>query len=237
VPLASSLSQPAFYKDNLKMHVATDSIVFGFDAGKLKLLLFKRQVDPFRGSFSLIGSFVSIDEDIDTAARRVLKNLTGLENIFLEQVKTFGKADRDPGGRCVSVAQYALIRINDENKKLVGKHGAFWYNLDELPPLVLDHNEMVELALETLRYKAKHQPLGFELLPRKFTLPQLQLFYEAIYQRRLDPRNFRKKVLSLQVLTKLNEKDKSTSKRGAFLYKFNQKKYEKLLSSGFDFQI
>lgn len=219
------------------MHVATDCIVFGFDAGKLKLLIFKRQLEPFRGSFSLIGSFVGLEEDVDTAARRVLKNITGLENIYLEQLKTFGKADRDPGGRCISIAHYALIRIDDNNKKLVAKYGAFWYGLDVLPPLVLDHSEMVDVALKTLRQKAKHQPLGFELLPRKFTLPQLQILYEAIYQRPLDPRNFRKKVLSLKVLTKLNEKDKSSSKRGAYLYKFNQKKYEKLLKSGFDFQI
>jgi ADP-ribose pyrophosphatase YjhB (NUDIX family) len=219
------------------MHVATDCIVFGFDAGKLKLLIFKRQLEPFRGSFSLIGSFVGLEEDVDTAARRVLKNITGLENIYLEQLKTFGKADRDPGGRCISIAHYALIRIDDNNKKLVAKYGAFWYDLDVLPPLVLDHSEMVDVALKTLRQKAKHQPLGFELLPRKFTLPQLQILYEAIYQRPLDPRNFRKKVLSLKVLTKLNEKDKSSSKRGAYLYKFNQKKYEKLLKSGFDFQI
>ena len=229
--------QSEFYKEATKLYVATDCIVFGFDEGKLKLLVFKRRVAPLEGVWSLIGSFVGINEDIDNAARRVLAEITGLENIYLEQLKTYGAADRDPGGRCISIAQYALIRIGDYDKELVEKHGAFWYELDKLPDLVLDHNQMVSDALHELRNKAKHQPLGFELLPTKFTLPQLQSLYESIYQRKLDPRNFRKKVLSLKVLSKLNEKDKTSSKRGAFLFKFNKNKYEKLVESGFIFQI
>ena len=217
--------------------MATDCIVFGFDEGELKLLIFPRRVAPFKGAWSLIGSFVNLEEDVDEAARRILQEITGLEKVFFEQLRTYGKAGRDPGYRCVSIAQYALIRINEYNKKLVEKHGAYWYRLDEVPSLVLDHDQMVQDALVELRFKARHQPIGFELLPEKFTIPQLQSLYEAIYQRPLDSRNFRRKVFSLGVLTKLNEKDKSTSKKGAWLYRFNDEKYQTLLESGYDFEI
>ncbi|MEH6659646.1 NUDIX hydrolase [Leeuwenhoekiella marinoflava] len=226
-----------FYADHEKLYVATDCIVFGFDEGDLKLLIFKRRVEPDSGIWSLIGSFVQLDEDVNDAARRVLKEITGLDEIFLEQSKAYGKTDRDPGYRCLSVAHYALIRIDDYDKELVESHGAYWYTLKDLPKLALDHDQMVADALSKLRRKARHQPIGFELLPEKFTIPQLQQLYEGIYQRELDPRNFRKKVLSLKVLVKLDEKDKSGSKRGAFLYRFDFEKYQELLESGYNFEI
>ncbi len=225
-----------FYAPQDKMYVATDCIIFGFEEGKLKLLIFKRRVVPLKGEWSLIGSFVKLDEDVEEAAQRVLEEITGLKNIFMEQFKSYGAANRDPGYRCVSIAQYALIRINDYDKELVEKHGAHWYEIDALPNLVLDHNQMVEDALEKLKQKARYQPIGFELLPEKFTIPQLQQLYEAIYQNELDARNFRKKVLSHNVLVKLDEKDK-TSRRGAFLYKFDHKTYQKLMRSGYNFEI
>jgi len=226
-----------YYVQQDKMYVATDCIIFGFDDGKLKLLIFKRRVEPLMGEWSLIGSFVKIDEDVDEAAKRVLFEITGLENVFMEGLKTYGKADRDPGFRCISIGQYALIRIEDYDKELVEKHGAHWYELDQIPNLVLDHNQMVQDALGRLRRKARYQPIGFELLPEKFTIPQLQQLYEAIYQNELDARNFRKKVLSYNVLIKLEEKDKSSSRRGAFLYKFDDINYQKLLKSGYNFEI
>lgn len=230
-------STDAYYNPGDKMYVATDCIIFGFNSGKLQLLVFKRRVNPFEGSWSLIGSFVKIEEDVQEAAKRVLQEITGLENVFMEQLKAYGKADRDPGYRCMSVAHYALIRIDEQDKKLVEKHGAHWFDVAELPDLVLDHNQMVEDALQQLRLKARYQPLGFELLPEKFTIPQIQLLYEAIYQKPLDARNFRKKLLSLKVLIKLDEKDKTTSKRGAFLYKFDYKRYQDLVKSGYNFEI
>ena len=226
-----------YYAHASKMYVATDTIVFGFDEGVLKLLIFKRRVSPYKGEWSLIGSFVNFSEDIDQAAKRVLKDFTGLDKVFFEQSKTYGKADRDVGYRCISIAQYALIRIEEHNNELVEEHGAYWSNINELPELALDHSIMVLDALKIIKRKARYQPIGFELLPEKFTLPQLQSLYEAIYQRKLDSRNFRKKVLSLKVLTKLEEKDKSASKRGAFLYKFDADNYQKLIASGFDFNI
>ena len=229
--------QKDFYTKNDKMYVATDCIIFGFDEGKLKLLIFKRRVEPLKNSWSLIGSFVKLNEDVAQAAKRVLKEITGLGNVFMEELKSYGKAERDPGYRSISIGQYALIRLDDYDKKLVQKHGAHWYEIDKVPTLVLDHNQMVEDALERLKRKARYKPIGFELLPEKFTIPQLQQLYEAIYQKDLDARNFRKKVLSLNVLVKLDEKDKSTSRRGAFLYKFDYKNYQELLESGYDFKI
>ena len=225
------------YQQKDKMYVATDCIIFGFDAGRLKLLLFKRKVAPLKGEWSLIGSFVRLDEDVSSAAKRVLQEITGLQNVYMEELRSYGAADRDPGFRCISIAQYALIRLNDYDKELVEQHGAVWHDLDSLPPLVLDHDQMVEDALKKLKRKARTQPIGFELLPEKFTIPQLQSLYEAIYQKELDTRNFRKKVLSNNVLIKLNEKDKTTSKRGAFLYKFDHENYEKLIQEGYNFEI
>ena len=226
-----------YYSKNDKMYVATDCIIFGFDEGKLKLLIFKRRVEPLKDSWSLIGSFVKLDEDVDQAAKRVLSEITGLESVFMEELKSYGKAERDPGYRTISIAQYALIRLEAYNKELVEKHGAHWYEIEALPNLVLDHNQMVNDALGRIKRKARYKPIGFELLPEKFTIPQLQQLYEAIYQKELDARNFRKKVLSLNVLVKLDEKDKSTSRRGAFLYKFDYKNYQKLLESGYNFEI
>jgi len=225
------------YQVKEKMYVATDCIIFGFHEGKLKLLLFKRRVKPLQGEWSLIGSFVQLEEDLEVAGQRVLKETTGLENVFMQQLRTYGKKDRDPGYRCISVAQYALIRIDEYDERLVEKHGAHWYEIDDLPSLVLDHNDMVQDALLQLKQNARYKPIGFELLPEKFTIPQLQNLYETIYQRELDARNFRKKVSSLNVLEKLEEKDRTTSKRGAFLYKFNYDNYQKLLKSGYNFEI
>ena len=226
-----------FYIEQDKMYVATDCIIFGFDAGKLKLLIFKRRVAPQKGAWSLIGSFVKLEEDVSQAAQRVLTEITGLKDVFMEELKSYGMADRDPGYRCISIAQYALIRVEDYDRELVEKHGAHWYDIKEVPNLVLDHNQMVADALERLKRKARYQPIGFELLPEKFTIPQLQQLYEAIYQKDLDARNFRKKVLSHNVLIKLEEKDKSSSRRGAFLYKFDHDTYQQLLQSGYNFEI
>ena len=220
-----------------KILVATDCIVFGFDEGILKLLVFRRRIDPLKGEWSLIGSFVNEEESVPDAARRVLLQFTGLENIFLEELRVYSDADRDSGARCISIAQYALIRINDYDREQVELHGAKWFALEEIPQLVLDHNTMIADALDRLRQKTTHKPIGFELLPEKFTIPQLQSLYEAIHQTKLDDRNFRKKLLSFDLLIKLDEKDKSTSKKGAFLYRFDYDKYKKLEESGFNFVL
>lgn len=225
--------QREWYMNREKLFLAVDCIIFGFDEGTLKLLLFKRKVEPLKDEWSLIGSFVRTDETVLEAANRILKDITGLEDVFMKELKTYSEIDRDPGARCVSIAQYALIRIDDYDKELVSNHGAFWFPLYDMPSLVLDHNQMVKDALGKLRDTARHFPLGFELLPKEFTVPQIQLLYEQIFQMELDSRNFRKKILSFNFLKNTMKKDKSTSKKGAYLYQFDEVEYKKLSEDGF----
>lgn len=228
-----------FYKKHRKLLVAVDSIIFGFDENEreLKLLILKRNFEPAKGKWSLMGGFVDPEESLDDAAERIVSQLTGLTNVYKEQLYAFGGLTRDPGGRIISVAYFSLVRINDYDRKLVKEYGASWISLSELPELIFDHSEMVGKALRKLRIRARTQPIGFELLPKKFTIPQLQGLYEAIYQVPFDKRNFRKKLLSMELLEKLNEKEKETSKKGAFYYRFNSDKYEAFLEKGFNFEI
>lgn len=220
------------YKEHDRILVALDCIIFGFDRSGLKLLLIKRDFEPEKGKWSLMGGFLNKDESLDEAADRILHNLTGLENVYLEQLYGFGEVDRDPVERTISIAYYALINIREHDKELMDKYSARWFPIDDLPDLIFDHNEMVEAAKSRLKYRASHEPVGFELLPEKFTMPELQILYEGIYETKLDKRNFRRRILSMDILTKTNEKQKKYSKKGAFLYKFNEDKYEEKLEDG-----
>lgn len=226
-----------FYEKEHRFILAVDCIIFGFDDEGLKLLLLKRTFEPAQGQWSLMGGFVNEGECTDEAAARVLKELTGLTDVYLDQLMVFSDVDRDPGARVLSVAYSALINIEAYDKELVRKHNAYWIDYNEIPSLIFDHGQMVEKALKRLRRKAATQPIGFNLLPEKFTLTQLQKLYEAIYQRELDKRNYRKKILSMGVLEKLEEKDRLSSKRGAFLYRFNMEKYNNLEEEGITFGI
>jgi len=228
-----------FYKKYPKLQVAVDSIIFGFNENEreLKLLILKRKFEPARGNWSLMGGFVKPEESLDNAAKRIVNQLTGLDNVYMEQLYAFGEPQRDPGGRIISVAYFSLIKINEYDKDLVKQHDAYWISLSKIPELIFDHSEMVEKALRKLRIRARTQPIGFELLPEKFTIPQLQSLYEAIYQTPFDKRNFRRKLLSMGLLEKLEEKEKETSKKGAFYYRFKKQKYEELLQKGFNFEI
>ena len=226
-----------YYPQEDRQLLAVDCIIFGFDHGQLKLLLLKRNFEPDKGKWSLARGFLNKSESLDAAAGRVLNQLTGLRDVFLEQLRVYGEPERDPGGRVVSVAYFALLKVEDYNEDLVYGNGAHWQAIENIPDLLYDHRVMVDKALRRLRRKAKTQPIGFELLPESFTLPQLQSLYEAIYQKELDKRNFRKKILSMDLLDKLTEKDKSASKKGAFLYQFNQSKYEELVAKGFYFSL
>ena len=230
-------TEKKYYTQFAKIYVAVDCIIFGFLENQLKILLLKRDFEPGMGKSSLIGGFVKEEESLDDAAARVLYDLTGLKNVFLEQLYSHGKIDRDPGERVISVSYYALLKVQDLDHEHVKKHGARWCNIGECQELIFDHHDMVEGALHSLRRMAKSQPIGFELLPRKFTIPQLQMLYEAIYQKTFDNRNFRKKLLAMDVLDKLETKDKSTSKKGAFLYRFDKKRYNKLHQDGFLFDL
>lgn len=191
-----------YYNINPRFYVSVDCIIFGFDKGSLKLLLLKRNFEPAKGSWSLMGGFVQDGESVDDAAKRVLAELTGLENVYMEQVGTFGEVDRDPGERVISVAYYALININEYDRNLVQQHNAHWAEINEIPPLVFDHPQMVKQARIMLQKKASSEPIGFNLLPSLFTLFQLQSLYEAIYGEPLDKRNFRKRVADLNYIEK-----------------------------------
>ena len=197
-----------YYNINPRFYVSVDCIIFGFDKGSLKLLLLKRNFEPAKGSWSLMGGFVQDGESVDDAAKRVLAELTGLENVYMEQVGTFGEVDRDPGERVISVAYYALININEYDRNLVQQHNAHWAEINEIPPLVFDHPQMVKQARIMLQKKASSEPIGFNLLPSLFTLFQLQSLYEAIYGEPLDKRNFRKRVADLNYIEKTDKIDK-----------------------------
>lgn len=216
-----------YYISNPKFYVAIDCIIFGFSEGELSLLLLKRNFEPAMGEWSLMGGFVQEGESTDDAAKRVLTELTGLDNVYMEQVGAFGAIDRDPGERVVSIAYNALININEYDRELVHQHNAFWVNINELPQLIFDHPQMVEQARKLMQQKASTEPIGFNLLPKLFTLSQLQSLYEAIYGEPLDKRNFRKRVAEMDYIEKTDKIDKTGSKRGAALYQFNEKAYRK----------
>jgi len=226
-----------YYSEYDKFLVAVDCIIFGFDGKELNLLLIKRNFPPAKGEWSLMGGFLKKNESIDQAAERVLFKLTGLCNVFLEQLQGYGEIKRDPGERVISIAYYALIKIDDYDEELARQYNAKWFPINDFPKLIFDHNIMVDKALRRLQRKAQNQPIGFELIPPKFTIPQLQRLYEAIFRKEFDKRNFRKKILSFHVLKKLEEKDRESSKKGAYLYQFDQKEYNRLLNSGYNFEV
>ncbi|MCP9236204.1 NUDIX domain-containing protein [Lewinella sp. JB7] len=213
--------------DKERLLLAVDCIVFGFDGEKLKILLIKRGFEPERGKWSLIGGFLRKSEVLQDAATRILSVYTGLDDIYMEQVGTFSDVDRDPEERTVSTAYYALINIAEHSQKLSHRYSAQWFSVEDAPPLIFDHDRMVRHALERLKIKAETEPIGFELLPDKFTMLRLQKLYEAIYNVSLDKRNFINKVRSLDILEKLDEKDKTSSRKGSFLYRFDAEKYHR----------
>ena len=215
-----------FYGEHTKLYVSVDCIIFGFEKGKLKLLLGKRKMDPGRGDLSLYGGFVRAKESLTDAANRVLKDLTGLGNLYMKQVGAFGNIDRDPGERVISIAYCALINVKDYDDKLRIQHGLEWVNLEEMPKLYSDHNIMVSKAITMLRRRINTEPLSFNLLPDLFTLTQLQHVYEAILGEEIDKRNFRKRIKQIDFIEKTELIDKVTSKRGAALYRFNKRAYE-----------
>ena len=208
------------YLQHPKHFLAVDCAIFGYEDGELKLLIHPRRFEPLKDQWSLMGGFIQENESVEEAARRVLLQTTGLHDIYLEQVAAFSDPKRDSGARVVSIAFVALIPIHKHDKDLLVNNQAQWWPITNLPPLVFDHNTMVKKALENLQTRASTQLTGKELLPTKFTLMQLRNLYEAIFQKIFDPGNFRKKTLSLGVLDRLNIKNTTESKKGAFYYSF-----------------
>lgn len=213
------------YSKQTRLLLAVDCIIFGFDGDTLKILLIKRGFQPEKDKWSLMGGFVQTTESLDQASNRILKQLTGLEGVYLEQLHTFGNPLRDPIERTVSVTYFALIDINKYETQLSSDYHPEWFPLKRIPKLIFDQQEMVELAKKRIRYKAALHPILFELLPPKFTLPQLQNLYESVYNTTIDKRNFRQRVLATGLMIKLEDKDKSGSKRGAYYYQLNMQQY------------
>lgn len=227
----------AFEYEYARPALAVDCAVFGLD-DSLKVLLIQRGLDPFKGSWALPGGFLEMDESVDQAARRELEEETGLRNVFLEQLYTFSAPDRDPRDRVVSVAHFALVRLSDHRlEAATDARDAQWFDVTELPELAFDHAEIFEMAKLRLQAKLQYQPIGFELLPRKFTLRQLQKLYEIVLERELDKRNFRKKILSMDILKPLGETESGVAHRAARLYRFDKTNYQKLMRQGLSFEV
>lgn len=217
--------------------LAVDCVVFGLD-DSLKVLLIERGLNPYKGSWALPGGFVEMDESLDEAARRELEEETSLKDIFLEQLYTFSAPDRDPRDRVVSVGYYALVRLLDHRlQAATDAEDARWFDVRQLPTLAFDHAKILQMAKERLQGKVRYQPIGFELLPKKFTLRQLQQLYEVVLERELDKRNFRKKILSMEILKELDEFESGVAHRAARLYRFDKTNYQKLTRQGFNFEI
>ncbi|MCW3091796.1 MAG: hypothetical protein JWP81_2865 [Ferruginibacter sp.] len=222
------------YSQQKRFLFAVDCIIFGFDGQELKLMVIQRGFEPFKGKWSLVGGFVGEKESAEAAAARVLKQLTGLDGLYMEQLHTFSEHDRDTVERTVSVAFFALIDIQRYKKQINEDYHPAWFSINDLPDLIFDHNEIAELAKEKLRYKAALHPLLFELLPPKFTMPQLQNLYQCVYNTGFDKGNFNRKLLSTKLLMKLKDKDKLGSKKGAFYYKVDTKRYSASFNTFFN---
>lgn len=218
---------------------SVDCVIFGFDKGELKILLIERGEDPFINHLALPGNIVGEDEDLDIAAGRVLNELTGLNNIYMEQLHTFGEVGRHPQGRIITVAYFSLIKVKRHSlyPKIPFARKAEWRSFHDLPRLAFDHSVILEKAYRRLQRKLRYEPIGFELLPDKFTLTQLQQLYEVILEKNIDKRNFRKKILSYDLITESGEKQKNVSHRAARLYRFNKRRYNSLRKIGFNFEI
>jgi 8-oxo-dGTP diphosphatase len=218
--------------------LTVDCVVFGMDEEDLKVLLIKRGVEPFQGKWALPGGFVRMEESLDEAARRELEEEAGIRPSHLEQLYTFGEPGRDPRGRVVTVAYFVLVKLSDHRVHAsTDAREAAWFSVWDAPKLAFDHADILSAALQRLKGKVRYQPIGFELLPPKFTLTQLQRLYEIILERDLDKRNFRKKILSMELLEELDEVEQDVSHRAARLYRFDHKKYKQLEKAGFNFEL
>ncbi len=218
--------------------ITIDCVIFGFDKGSLKVLLVEHAEGISKGKWALPGGWIKEEESIDNAAHRLLRELTGLDNIYLEQLKAFGDPDRFPLGRVITIGYYALIKIEDYNITAgFTASDAKWYDVADIPELIYDHNKIINFSLKQLRNRVKQAPIGFNLLPEKFTLLQLMQLYEQILGIEMDKSNFRRKVLRMKLLEALDEKQQDVSHRAAKLYRFDHAIYKKLTEKGFNFEF
>lgn len=218
--------------------LSVDAVVFGYEEGNISVLLIKRKYDPFKGQWAIPGGFVLDDESLEEAVERELFEETGIKINYLEQLYTFGKPDRDPRGRVVSIAYFGLVRPNAF--KIYASTDADqvqWFNINDLPKLSFDHGVILKVAIERLQAKITYEPIGFELLDKKFPFSDLEKLYTTLLGREIDRRNFRKKIVGLNVLDELDEKVSKGSGRPANLFQFNQKRYFHLKKEGIIFEI
>ena len=204
-----------------KHFIAIDCAIFGYKDGEMKLLLYPSSYEPYVGKWSLVGGFLGEKETVSAAAQRIVRERLGVGELYMREVTSFSDIERDEVARVVSIMHYALVRQDEIDEKGLNEIGAQWFPLDDLPELILDYDNMVNVAFKRLRKEANSQLLGKELLPKKFTMRQLRQVYECIFLQQFEPANFRKKIMSLKVLLKHNEKCKSDSKKGAYYYSFN----------------
>ena len=197
-----------YYKQHDRLYLSVDCIVFGLNEGNLKLLLIKRDFEPHKGEWSLMGGFVNYEESVDDAAQRVLKNLTGLDGVYMYQIGTFGEVERDPGERVVSVAYAALLNFPDIDHDILKAHNAYWVDLNQIPHLCLDHDSMIRKAIRKIQNKFRTEPIAFRLLPQRFTLTQLQQLYETLLGVKIDKRNFRRRALENSCIVPTDMVDK-----------------------------
>jgi len=234
----NTIKQDSEVSGFFKMAFSVDCVIFGFDGNELKILLIKRGEEPFPDFWALPGNLVYLDEDINDAAARVLYELTGLEDVYMEQVETFGTIGRHPLGRVITTAYYSLVKIDNF---VINPHShaevVQWIPVSKVEQLAFDHNKILRSCINKLKKIVRGRPVGFELLPPKFTLSELQRLYESILEQELDKRNFRKKILAMKLLIELDEYQEGVAHRPARLYKFNEAGYQRLLLEGFSFAV
>jgi 8-oxo-dGTP diphosphatase len=218
--------------------LTVDCVVFGYEEEEMKVLLIERDIEPYKNVWALPGGFVRINETLEEAAIRELKEETSVENIYLEQLYSFGALNRDPRERVVTVSYYALVKLSEHKAKGgTDAADAKWFSMSNLPKLAFDHKEIIEIAFARLQGKVRYEPIGFELLPKKFPFSAIEHLYETILQRKIDRRNFRKKMLSMGIIKQLEVQQENVSHRKGFYYSFEKKEYEKMKKKGFNFEI
>jgi 8-oxo-dGTP diphosphatase len=226
------------YDKFFQFGMSVDCVVFGYHENRLKVLLIKRGAEPFKGDWALPGDLVYPNENIDVAAGRILKDLSGIDNLYMDQTKVYGRVDRHPAGRVVTTGYYALVDIDKHDPHASAwAEGVYWVDVTDLPRLAFDHDEILGDALNVLRSKVRRAPIGFELLPKKFSLAQLQSLYEALLNEQYDKANFRKKILAMKLLNDLGEYQKDVPHRPGKLFSFDEKVYNELKSKGLIFQM
>jgi len=232
----------AFYKISIEKFfqfaMSVDCVILGYHENALKLLVIERGAEPYIGKMALPGDLVYPTEDIDVAASRVLRELTGLDEVAMTHTRSYGQVDRHPIGRVVTIGYYSLISI-DQYQPLANSwaDNVYWVDVNELPDLAFDHKTIVEDALSLLRERIRLQPIGFELLPAQFTLGEMQSLYEALLNKKFDKANFRKRILSMKLLKDTKQMQTDVPHRPARLFSFDHVAYQNLLEQGFSFEL